>query len=466
MAGDGSSRSRVSDDDHGIEGLAGTTLDARFKLESFVARGGYGAVYRSTHPALGCPVAIKVLAVHEAPGDALREQFAEAFEKEARLVAALQHPAIVRALDVGVTPIEGRAHPFMVMEWLDGATLETSLRARANRRHGPREAFELLRPVFDAIASAHEAGVVHRDLKPANIMVTVPRRGVSATKVLDFGVAKALRADEAAPNPTERTGDATSAFSLSHAAPEQVGRLRTGPWTDVHALALLLVEALVGERAYRGRTTIELFAAISAPVRPTPGTFCVEVGPWELVLARALSIDPTARHAHASELLSALDATLDDAQRAWEAAADRPSAPPLDETWRPSGPAVAQRDPVAVVRPTPTATTRPVRNGLRRAVAAAAALVALFALAAGALVARHRGAPTTARRATLHASTSEATLPPAPPAAMREFVVIPAAPHASPPAPVPAPPPRIAAPPRRSPRPPVRAPSPDEIAIE
>lgn len=90
-----------------------------------------------------------------------------------------------------------------------------------------------------------------------------------------------------APTATSFTGDERASF-CSHAAPEQVGRLRTGPWTDAHALALLLVEVLVGQRAYRGETSIDLYARITARERPTPRTFDVEVGPWEAVLERAL----------------------------------------------------------------------------------------------------------------------------------------------------------------------------------
>ncbi|MFO0648215.1 MAG: serine/threonine-protein kinase [Polyangiales bacterium] len=251
-----------------LDALVGSTLDEKYPLEAFVARGGFGAVYRSRHPALGCPVAIKVLTASAFVEDRAPAHFVEAFEREARIVAALDHPAIVRVLDVGAAPFGDVRSPYIVLEWIEGETLEQRLRGRDAGRRSPREAFELLRPVFDAIASAHEVGVVHRDLKPSNIMVSSPRRGASTTRVLDFGVAKTLDPEEGAPDWTDHTSDAFSSFSLSHAAPEQIGRLRSGPWTDVHALALLLVEVLVGERAYRGATTIELFASIQRGAPP------------------------------------------------------------------------------------------------------------------------------------------------------------------------------------------------------
>ncbi len=315
-----------------IELLDGRSIDTRFRLDRFVARGGYGAVYRGSHNALDCPVAVKVLAVPEELREAERERFFEAFEREARIVATLRHPSIVRVLDFGVTDLAGIAHPFIVLEWIDGETLEAHLRAGQGRARAPHEVMGLLRPVLDAVAAAHEVGVAHRDLKPANVMVSVARRGEAPVKVLDFGVAKVFSLDEDAPDWTERTTDPHASFSLSHAAPEQVARLRTGPWTDVHALALLLVEALVGERAYVGRTAIELYAGISAPQRPTPSRFSVEVGPWESVLARALALTPGDRYGNAAALLAALDASLDEAQRAWEQGpAPTPSrAPPVE----------------------------------------------------------------------------------------------------------------------------------------
>ncbi len=300
-----------------VERAAGSTLDGRYVLDAFVARGGFGAVFRSRHPSLGCPVAIKVLTAAAFVEDRASEHFVEAFEREARIVAALDHPAIVRVLDVGAAPFVGVHSPYIVLEWIEGETLERHLGARNPRGCSPLDAFELLRPVFDAIASAHEVGVVHRDLKPSNVMVSRPRRGAPVTRVLDFGVAKTLDPGEGAPDWTDLTSDACSSFSLSHAAPEQIGRLRTGPWTDVHALALLLVEVLVGERAYRGSTSIELFGSISAARRPTPATFSVDVGPWEAVIARALSLMPVDRYANAAALLAALDGALPDAQRAW-----------------------------------------------------------------------------------------------------------------------------------------------------
>jgi serine/threonine protein kinase len=328
-----------------IERLPGRTIADRFALERFVARGGYGAVYRAQHCALGCAVAVKVFDVPAHLQGEAREQSFAAFMREARTVAALRHPAIVRVLDSGVTEIDGASHPFIAMEWVDGVTLDLALREEQGKRRAPTEALALLRPVIDAIASAHEAGVVHRDLKPANLMVVPAARGEARARVLDFGVAKVMSPDELGAEHIERTTDAFSCFSLSHAAPEQVGRLRTGPWTDVHALALLLVELLVGERALRGANSVELFSSITAKQRPTPLSFGVEVGPWEAILASALSLVAADRPRNAGAFLASLESTLAAAQDAWSHPITITApAPPVerpsrtadgDRSWRP-----------------------------------------------------------------------------------------------------------------------------------
>ncbi len=355
--------------------LCGRTLDGKYALERFVAKGGYGAVYKGTHLALDCPVAVKVLVTPERYQGPMRARFLANFRQEARTIAALRHPAIVRVYDSGATD-DGEA--YMVMEWLDGVTLEDDLRHHARGR-SPREALDLLRPVFDAIAYAHEAGVAHRDLKPANVMVTPARRGEAPARVLDFGVARVMDPDEEAGTGFTRTSSEWSSFSLSHAAPEQVGRTRTGAWTDVHALALLLIEVLTGARAYQGETSVDLYAAITARTRPTPGTVNLDVGLWEPTLSRALALTPSERHRDAGALLAELDATLDDAQRAWERREDalRPSRAPASVT--PLTPPVApSRVSVAPPVPAPVTARRlwPV------------ALAALAALAIGAYTRR------------------------------------------------------------------------------
>lgn len=313
--------------------LAGTVVDGRYAVERAVARGGGGVVYRAAHVELASPVALKVLVVPDhLRGD--EATLVDRFRREARTLAALQHPAVVRVLDVGRLEAGSETCVWMVMEWLDGHTLAGHLAAREGAPSSPREALALLAPVLDAVACAHERGVAHRDLKPANIMAVPARHGGVVLRVLDFGIAKEMRPDESpGTGLTETRGD-HAGFSLPYAAPEQIGRLHTGPWTDVHALGLLLTTVLTGRAPYPGDDSFALYGAVMSPERPTPARFGVDVGPWEPVLARALALRPGDRFADAGALQAALAATADEAQRAWDrssGSADTapPAAPPV-----------------------------------------------------------------------------------------------------------------------------------------
>jgi hypothetical protein len=184
----------------------------------------------------------------------------------------------------------------------------------------PAEVLQLLEPVFAAIGLAHEEGIAHRDLKPANLMQVRSKRGESTLKVLDFGIAKF--SDEAERNDgvsgATRTNSKMVAFSLQYAAPEQVTGMRTGAWTDVHALALIVVELLTGRPALQGGDMSELYAAVLAPLRPTPARRGMDVGAWEPVLARALGFKPAERPRDAHALLQALKEALPGAR--WQPA--------------------------------------------------------------------------------------------------------------------------------------------------
>jgi len=256
------------------------------------------------------PLAVKVLKPRPEVGTVEWSERIAQFLEEGRLVASLRHPAVVKIIDAGLTTTG--AHPgglaWLVMEWLDGATLADDL---AQRRGGGlpgrtrHEVLDLLRPVLEAMAEAHDAGIVHRDLKPNNLMLVPGKYGVSA-RILDFGIAKIVRAGAGSPDPTQT--DATHrVFSLAYAAPEQLSGSRTGPWTDVHALGLLLTEMLCGGRTVPDDDIAARYRIAFDPIRPTPATVGTEVPEWESILARALALDPRDRHASAGELLAALE---------------------------------------------------------------------------------------------------------------------------------------------------------------
>ncbi|NUP07603.1 MAG: protein kinase [Polyangiaceae bacterium] len=300
--------------------LRGKLVEGRYRFDKKVGEGGFGVVYQGFHLALGVQVAIKVLRYPDDANAAARAGLLSQFLAEAQLLPRLRHPNIVSALDVGSFRLENEETPvaFLVLEWCGSETLKTDLRARRGR--GGRsvdEAYRIARPIIDAIAHAHERGFVHRDIKPANVMLVPSPDGVSP-RVIDFGIAKPTPPADAAGSGTTGTHSDHRAFSLPYAAPEQIAATRTGPWTDVHALALVLTELLVDQAPY-GEGDVAL--GVIDPKRPTPAAFGVEVGPWEAVLSRALSLRPNERFKDARALLEALDGTLDEARRIWGRAA-------------------------------------------------------------------------------------------------------------------------------------------------
>jgi serine/threonine protein kinase len=305
--------------------LVGTCLEGKYEITAVVAEGGFGVVYQAMHQTLDKVVAVKVLKVPESLQGTVRTSFLESFACEARTIARLEHPAIVRVIDFGATRMPtGAAAPWMVLEWLKGAPLESDLEERRGRGgRTPMECMALLRPVFEALSVAHEEGVAHRDIKPANLMVTAHgapgrstgrRRGETALKVMDFGIAKVMSPEETSASGLTRTRASLVAFSLPYAAPEQVSGTRTGPWTDVHALALILSEMLTDTAPYPGTEVMEIHLQVVSQTRPTPAHFGLDVGAWEPILARALALRPGERYATAGEFLTALEAGLDGAR--------------------------------------------------------------------------------------------------------------------------------------------------------
>ncbi len=282
-------------------------LNSNVRVDRFVAQGGFGRVYQGHHRTLDRPVAIKVLKIPPEFGDAARSLFCERFAQEARIIARLDHPAVVRALDFGVAHLgDGEFAPYMVLDWIDGRPLSKVIPARKaeGARFDRDETLRLLTPVMEAVAMAHAMGIVHRDITPGNLMVVETAAG-PALRLLDFGIAKVMDGDDAHAAEDTHTQTALLAFSPRWASPEQASRGRTGPWTDVHALGLLCSAMLTCERPYRGSKE-EIFKEIFSERRPTPAAFGVDVGAWEPVLARALSLRPEDRQPDAATLLREL----------------------------------------------------------------------------------------------------------------------------------------------------------------
>jgi serine/threonine protein kinase/Tol biopolymer transport system component len=230
-----------------------------YEIQSAIGAGGMGEVYRARDSRLDRPVAIKLLsgAVADSPEGRQR------FQVEARAISSLQHPHICTLFDVG----EERGHLFLVMEYLEGETLDDRL------TRGPLPTRELLlyaSQIASALDHAHRARIVHRDLKPSNVMLTE-----SGAKLLDFGLARTTvlgdgtTASTVSFAPDKLTAEGTIVGTFQYMAPEQVEGKAADDRTDIFAFGALLFEMATGRRAFEGESQASLIASIMTAHPPT-----------------------------------------------------------------------------------------------------------------------------------------------------------------------------------------------------
>jgi len=286
--------------------LVGTAIDGKYRIDEMIGEGGFGVVYKGFHEKLDIPIAVKCLKVPSHFTADAKELFLDKFQDEGRHLAKLsEHRSVTRVYDFGVAS----GLPFLVLEWLEGEDLEQLLETQQTP-FTEAAAVEFLRPAIDALAFAHSSGIAHRDIKPANLFWAKTALG-EVLKVLDFGIAKAMQDGETATQLSTKTSSGFSAFSPPYGAPEQFRSKKygaTGPWTDVHALGLILTEMVTGQPAFDGEEMGDFFVACIGDQRPTPRHFGAEVSDaFEQLCAKALARSPEERFADASELLDALD---------------------------------------------------------------------------------------------------------------------------------------------------------------
>src|SRR5678815_333082 len=168
----------------GPEEYVGEVLDAKYRLEHLLGKGGMGAVYLATHLGTERYVALKLIS----PQFMRNREFVERFKREARAAGRLRHPNVVDVTDFGFARVKEGQVAYLVMEYLDGCTLGDVL---AEEKRLPLEwVADILDQVCSAVHEAHQQGIVHRDLKPDNIWLEPNRLGSYRVKVLDFGIAK------------------------------------------------------------------------------------------------------------------------------------------------------------------------------------------------------------------------------------------------------------------------------------
>ena len=292
------------DDAIAMKNLEGQRIGP-YQLTSKIGAGGMGEVYKARDTRLDRTVAIKVLPAHLSDDPHARERF----QREARAVAALNHPHICTLHDVGSqdpSTGSGQAVDFLVMEYLDGETLAERLAKGPLPLHG---ALQYAIQIAGALDKAHRQGITHRDLKPGNVMLTK-----AGTKLLDFGLAKlrpavgAVVGMSAAPNVSPSlTGRGTILGTLQYMAPEQLEGKPADARTDIFAFGALLYEMLTGKKAFEGASQASLIAAILSS-DPQPISLLQPLSPPALarLVLKCLAKDPDERWQSAHDLTSEL----------------------------------------------------------------------------------------------------------------------------------------------------------------
>jgi serine/threonine-protein kinase len=301
--------------------LVGQTIDGQLRVDSVVGEGGFSVVYRGEHVGLAEPVAIKCLKLPGKLSPAVADSFARRFRDEGRIMYRLSkgNLDIVRSIASGTTtaPNTGIVLPYLALEWLEGRSVAEELRDRRKRMLPPYtwdEAFQLFDSAANAIAYAHSQGIVHRDIKPGNLFMATQKEG-ARMKVLDFGLAKIV-SDEVGFSPSVKTIGNMTFCSPSYGAPEQfdlkLGAM--GPWTDVYALALCLLEATHGQKIRPAESLAEALSLALSPNTPlTPRALGVQAtDAVEEVFAKAVKMRPTERTQSAGEFWSSLKTAIAD----------------------------------------------------------------------------------------------------------------------------------------------------------
>ncbi|MBI3071893.1 MAG: protein kinase [Deltaproteobacteria bacterium] len=313
---------------------------SRFADATLAGKGGMGAVYRAFDKRLERPVAIKVLDTSIAQPEA---RLADRFLAEARAVARVSHPNVVQVFDVSDGP-----PPHMVMEWVDGRSLDHSIRDGGAME--PRVAARIIRDIARGLAHAHSLGVIHRDIKPANIIVDA----AGAPKLIDFGIAKFAQGDANLTRANVVVG------TPNFLAPEQIRGLPIDGRTDEYALGITFYALLYGRLPFAGDSTEEVFRHHLETPLPHLDELEPRVGKKLVAILRRMTAkDRELRFADCGAVGAALDDWLE----------QRESASPEAATFE------------------PTAANRPTHRAKSHVRTTALALLALAAVAGIAFVA-------------------------------------------------------------------------------
>ncbi|POH58209.1 Stk1 family PASTA domain-containing Ser/Thr kinase [Arthrobacter glacialis] len=270
--------------DPAADPLIGSTVDERYLVLSKVAHGGMSTVYLAKDLRLHRNIALKILHPHLATDAA----FIARLQREAQSAASLSHPHVVQIHDHGVGP----QHAYLVFEFIDGYTLRDVINQRGAL--SPRQALDLLDPVVEGLAAAHNASLVHRDVKPENVLIS--RQGW--VKIGDFGLSRAV---------TTNTNTGTLLGTVGYIAPELAQGHNGDARSDIYSAGIMLYELLTGVQPFRGTVPVAVVMAHIQDDVPAPSLAIAGLPPVMDELVRYMTEkDPDHRPANGAALLEDL----------------------------------------------------------------------------------------------------------------------------------------------------------------
>ncbi|MBK8937698.1 MAG: serine/threonine protein kinase [Polyangiaceae bacterium] len=289
--------------------LAPGTMVGEYRVDAALGEGGFGSVYRATHPIIGKTAAIKLLK-HELSSNG---EMVSRFIAEARAVNQIRHRNIIDIFAFGVHS-DGRQ--YYVMEYLEGSSLEGHLEAHGGRLPVP-DALAIFRPLARALHAAHVRGVAHRDIKPENVLLTTGDDGELIPKLLDFGIAK-LAADPAS---KFRTAPGVQMGTPAYMAPEQVHGRPSDQRADIYTFGVMVFEVLTGRLPFEAETAMAVMVKHATEAPPSMSELAPDLpAALDAPVLRMMQKDPDARP---TSILEALDELVAAAEQAGLVSAER-----------------------------------------------------------------------------------------------------------------------------------------------
>jgi serine/threonine protein kinase len=280
--------------------LTGTIVAGKYRVERILGRGAMGSVWFATHTTLGHAVAVKF--IH--PDLARSAQARRRFETEAKAAAKLRSRHVAQVIDHGVSDTE---QPYIVMEFLEGHSLESVIEARGALP--PQEVLVIIEQAARALENAHRAGVVHRDLKPDNIMLATDPEAKPygyTVKLVDFGIAKVVSEQSGASSGATHAGAVVG--TPHYMAPEALtGSHPVGPRSDVWSLGACAYKAMTGQVPFEGDAIGDIVIKVCVSPLPVPSTQRAGLpNGFDVWFSKACHRDPTQRFASATQAREAL----------------------------------------------------------------------------------------------------------------------------------------------------------------